>query len=102
MHYVVSTRIQPHIPSSPRNILHNEHKQHILIICEGRKNVICCCYFFVDSIDTPTTLRQMQELVKLANIYISSKKERKESPNHQLLEGIAKYLTQMLKVCLKT
>ena len=44
----------------------------------------------------------MQELVKLANIYISSKKERKESPNHQLLEGIAKYLTQMLKVCLKT
>ena len=41
----------------------------------------------------------MQELVKLANIYISSKKERKESPNHQLLEGIATYLTQMLKVC---
>ena len=53
---------------------------------------------FVDSIDTPTALRQMQELVKLANIYISSKKERKESPSHQLLEGIAKYLTKMLKV----
>lgn len=56
-------------------------------------------YFLVDSIDTPTALRQMQELVKLANIYISSKKEKKESPSHQLLEGIAKYLTQMLKVC---
>ena len=40
----------------------------------------------------------MQELVKQANIYISSKKDKKESPNHQLLEGIAKYLTHMLKV----
>jgi len=69
----------------------------LLIICEGKRNVIFL--FFVDSVDTPTALRQMQELVKLANIYISSKKERKESPNHQLLEGIAKYLTQMLKVC---
>jgi len=51
-----------------------------------------------DSIDTPTALRHMQELVKQANIYISSKKDKKESPNHQLLEGIAKYLTHMLKV----
>ena len=41
----------------------------------------------------------MQELVKLTNIYISGKKEKKESSNHQLLEGIAKYLTHMLKVC---
>lgn len=41
----------------------------------------------------------MQELVKLTNIYISGKKEKKESLNHQLLEGIAKYLTHMLKVC---
>ena len=40
----------------------------------------------------------MQELVKQANIYISSKKDKKESPNHQLLEGVAKYLTHMLKV----
>ena len=53
-----------------------------------------------DSVDTPTALRHMQELVKQANIYISSKKDQKESPNHQLLQGIAKYLTQMLKVCL--
>ena len=40
----------------------------------------------------------MQDLVKQANIYISSKKDKKESPNHQVLEGIAKYLTHMLKV----
>jgi len=42
----------------------------------------------------------MQDLVKQANIYISTKKDKKESPNHQLIEGIAKYLTRMLKVCL--
>ena len=51
-----------------------------------------------DSVDTPTALRHMQELVKLANIYIGNKKDSKESPNHQLLEGVAKYLTHMLKV----
>ena len=51
-----------------------------------------------DSIDTPSALRLMQDLVKQANIYISTKKDKKESPNHQLIEGIAKYLTRMLKV----
>ena len=51
-----------------------------------------------DSIDTPSALRLMQDLVKQANIYISTKKDKKESPNHQLMEGIAKYLTRMLKV----
>lgn len=40
----------------------------------------------------------MQDLVKQANIYISSKKDKKESPNHQALDGIAKYLTRMLKI----
>ena len=51
-----------------------------------------------DSIDTPSALRYMQDLVKQANIYINTKKDKKESPNHQLMEGIAKYLTRMLKV----
>lgn len=51
-----------------------------------------------DSIDTPSALRHMQDLVKQANIYISTKKDKKESPNHQLIEGIAKYLTRILKV----
>ena len=40
----------------------------------------------------------MQDLVKHANIYISSKKDKKESPNHQALEMVAKYLTHMLKI----
>ena len=52
-----------------------------------------------DSIDTPSALRHMQDLVKQSNIYMSTKKDKKESPNHQLLEGIANYLTRMLKVC---
>ncbi|XP_015769615.1 PREDICTED: cysteine--tRNA ligase, cytoplasmic-like [Acropora digitifera] len=51
-----------------------------------------------DSIDTPSAIRHMQDLVKHANIYISSKKDKKESPNHQALEMIAKYLTHMLKI----
>lgn len=51
-----------------------------------------------DSIDTPSALRLMQDLVKQANIYISTNKDKKESPNHQLIEEIAKYLTRMLKV----
>ncbi|XP_048585509.1 cysteine--tRNA ligase, cytoplasmic-like isoform X2 [Nematostella vectensis] len=51
-----------------------------------------------DSIDTPGALRHMQDLVKLSNIYISNKKQRNESANKQLLEGVAKYITQMLKI----
>lgn len=51
-----------------------------------------------DSIDTPSAIRHMQDLVKHANIYISSKKDKKESPNHQALEMVAKYLTHMLKI----
>lgn len=51
-----------------------------------------------DSIDTPSAMRHLQDLVKQTNIYISSKKDKRESPNHQALEGIAKYLTHMLRV----
>lgn len=40
----------------------------------------------------------MQDLVKLSNIYIGNKKQLNESPNHDLLKGIAKYLTNMLRV----
>ena len=40
----------------------------------------------------------MQSLVKQANIYIASKKQNNESPNHKLLENIAKYITDMLRV----
>ena len=55
-------------------------------------------YLFSDSIDTPSALLHMQALVKLANIYVASKKHANESPNHKLLENIAKYITDMLRV----
>ncbi|KAK3747619.1 hypothetical protein QZH41_013667, partial [Actinostola sp. cb2023] len=51
-----------------------------------------------DSIDTPGALRQMHDLVKLSHIYIGNKKQRSESPNHDLLKGVAKYLTEMLRI----
>lgn len=51
-----------------------------------------------DSIDTPTAMFRMQELVKASNIYISNKKQKNESPNHDLLSNIAKYITKILKI----
>ena len=40
----------------------------------------------------------MQALVKLTNIYIGSKKSSEQTPNHAVLESVAKYLTRMLKI----
>jgi len=51
-----------------------------------------------DSIDTATALQHMQALVKLTNIYIGSKKSSEQTPNHAVLESVAKYLTRMLKI----
>jgi len=51
-----------------------------------------------DSIDTATALQHMQSLVKLANVYIGSKKKEGVTANHSVLHGIAKYLTRLLKI----
>lgn len=40
----------------------------------------------------------MQSLVKLANVYIGSKKQDGLTATHSVLNGIAKYLTRMLKI----
>ena len=40
----------------------------------------------------------MQSLVKLANVYIGSKKKEGVTANHSVLHGIAKYLTRLLKI----
>ena len=61
-------------------------------------NVYNSVSLFSDSIDTPGAMSRMQELVKASNIYISNKKQKNESPNHDLLAGVARYLTKMLKV----
>ena len=48
----------------------------------------------VDSVDTPTVLRLMKELVVTCNVYIADR----GSPNAQLLGIIASYLTQLFKM----
>lgn len=48
-----------------------------------------------DSVDTPQAMRVMKELVTTSNIYLS---EQTSSPNARLLQNIAKYLTDMLRV----
>ena len=53
---------------------------------------------FLDSIDTATALQHMQSLVKLANVYIGNKKQEGLTATHSVLNGIAKYLTRMLKI----
>ncbi|XP_033121269.1 cysteine--tRNA ligase, cytoplasmic-like [Anneissia japonica] len=51
-----------------------------------------------DSIDTRSALEGMRILVTHCNIYMQAKQTSKQVPNRKLLEGIAKYLTRLLKV----
>ena len=51
-------------------------------------------FLFADSIDTPTVMRLMKELVLQANIYLSKASE----PNAKLLEKIAHYLAYLFQV----
>ena len=48
----------------------------------------------VDSVDTPTVIRLMKELVVTCNVYIADQ----ASPNAQLLGIVASYLTQLFKM----
>jgi cysteinyl-tRNA synthetase len=47
-----------------------------------------------DSIDTPTAIRELLDIVNRANIYISVQ----STPYVPLLENIAQYITKMFKV----
>ncbi|XP_037347156.2 cysteine--tRNA ligase, cytoplasmic isoform X1 [Pungitius pungitius] len=51
-----------------------------------------------DNVDTRTAMEEMRVLVGLSNGYIAGRKGAKLRPNRMLLEGIAAYLTGMLKV----
>ncbi|KAG5849213.1 hypothetical protein ANANG_G00107580 [Anguilla anguilla] len=51
-----------------------------------------------DNIDTRTALEEMRSLVGQSNAYIASRKSAKLAPNRLLLESIALYLTNMLKM----
>lgn len=51
-----------------------------------------------DNVDTRTAMEEMRTLVSQSNGYIASKKSVKLRPNRMLMESIAAYLTNMLKV----
>lgn len=51
-----------------------------------------------DNIDTRTAMEEMRSLVSQSNSYIANRKSSKLLPNRMLLQSIAVYLTDMLKV----
>uniref|UniRef100_A0AAX7SUD7 Cysteine--tRNA ligase, cytoplasmic n=1 Tax=Astatotilapia calliptera TaxID=8154 RepID=A0AAX7SUD7_ASTCA len=51
-----------------------------------------------DNVDTRTAMEEMRTLVSQSNGYIASKKSVKLRPNRMLMESIAAYLTNMLKI----
>ncbi|XP_030269288.1 cysteine--tRNA ligase, cytoplasmic isoform X1 [Sparus aurata] len=51
-----------------------------------------------DNVDTRTVMEEMRVLVGQSNTYIASRKNAKLRPNRLLVESIAVYLTNMLKI----
>lgn len=51
-----------------------------------------------DNMDTRTAMEEMRVLVGQSNSYIASRKNAKLRPNRMLVESIAVYLTNMMKV----
>lgn len=51
-----------------------------------------------DNVDTRTAVEEMRVLVSQSNSYIASRKSAKLKPNRTLVESIAVYLTNMLKI----
>ncbi|XP_063326337.1 cysteine--tRNA ligase, cytoplasmic isoform X2 [Pelmatolapia mariae] len=51
-----------------------------------------------DNVDTRTAMEEMRTLVSQSNSYIASKKSAKLRPNRMLMESIAAYLTNVLKI----
>lgn len=51
-----------------------------------------------DNVDTKTALDEVRELIKASNIYINKHKTDKTLPNRMLLQNIATYITNLLKM----
>uniref|UniRef100_A0A3Q3W390 Cysteine--tRNA ligase, cytoplasmic n=1 Tax=Mola mola TaxID=94237 RepID=A0A3Q3W390_MOLML len=51
-----------------------------------------------DNVDTRTAMEEMRVLVSQSNSYIAGRKSTRLQPNRMLLESIAAYLTDMLKI----
>lgn len=52
----------------------------------------------VDSVDTPSALSHMKDLVRETNIYVRECQHNDRQPNQILVRNIAIYLTDLLKV----
>lgn len=69
---------------------------------------VCLCSFsekktsvheaLCDNIDTRLALEEMRALVGQSNTYMADRRSAKLPPNRMLLQSIALYLTDMLKV----
>lgn len=53
---------------------------------------------FTDSVDTKSALDEVRELIKASNVYISKHRTDKTLPNRMLLQNIASFTTNLLKV----
>ncbi len=72
------------------------------------KSCVCLCSFYekktsvhealCDNIDTRLALEEMRALVGQSNTYTAARRSVKLPPNRMLLQSIALYLTDMLKV----
>ncbi len=72
------------------------------------KSCVCLCSFYekktsvhealCDNIDTRLALEEMRALVGQSNTYTAARRSAKLPPNRMLLQSIALYLTDMLKV----
>ncbi|MGH0176987.1 UNVERIFIED_CONTAM: hypothetical protein FKN15_074022 [Acipenser sinensis] len=51
-----------------------------------------------DNVDTRTAMEEMRALVSLGNTYIAARKSNRQTPNRMLLQSVAAYLTEMLRV----
>ena len=53
---------------------------------------------YLDSVDTPTAISHMKDLVRETNVYVGEHRHNDKLPNQTLIRNIAVYLTDMLQV----
>lgn len=55
-------------------------------------------FYFLDNIDTRTSLEAIRDLVTTANIYLRDKRQSGQDANGILLKNIAQYITEILSI----
>uniref|UniRef100_A0A671X7J8 Cysteine--tRNA ligase, cytoplasmic n=1 Tax=Sparus aurata TaxID=8175 RepID=A0A671X7J8_SPAAU len=69
-----------------------------LVLCSFYDRKFAIHEALCDNVDTRTVMEEMRVLVGQSNTYIASRKNAKLRPNRLLVESIAVYLTNMLKI----